>query len=71
MYPFLNFEPMEGPIQLLFGLYAQNRCMYEVTEGNLETTIFFGTFLIQKLTFFPQKCLFYEQKFYQNMLCGT
>ena len=25
---------MEGPIEPIFGLYAQNRCMYEVTEGN-------------------------------------
>ena len=27
---------MEGPIELIFGLCAQNRFMYEVTEGNLE-----------------------------------
>ena len=60
---------MEGPIELIFGLCAQNRFMYEVTKGNLEKKIK-GTFLIQKLIF-SQKCLFYGQKFYQNVLCGT
>ena len=60
---------MEGPIEPIFGLYAQNRCMYEVTEGNLEKKKI-DTFLIQKLIF-SQKCLFYDQKFYQNVFCGT
>ena len=59
---------MEGPIELIFGLCAQNRFMYEVTEGNLEKKKK-GTFLIQKLVFFSQKC--YDQKFYQIVLCGT
>ena len=38
---------MKGPIELIFGLYAQNRFMYEVTT-EIWTKIFFGTFLIQK-----------------------
>ena len=60
---------MEGPIELIFGLCAQNRFMYEVTEGNLEKKnkrYFFDP----KTDIFP-KCLFYDQKFYQNVLCGT
>ena len=31
---------MEGPVELIFGLYAQNACMYEVTEGNFEKKYF-------------------------------
>ena len=46
---------MEGPIELIFGLCAQNRFMYEVTEGNLEKKK--GTFLIQKLIF-PKNAYF-------------
>ena len=56
---FKNFEPMEGPIELIFALHAQNRCMYEVTEGNLEKNIYFSVlFWSKNLHFFPKNAYF-------------
>ena len=46
---------MEGPIELIFGLCAQNRFMYEVTEGNLEKK---KVLFWSKNLFFPKNAYF-------------
>ena len=49
---------MEGPIELIFGLCAQNRFMYEVTEGNLEKKKNKRYFFDPKNWFFPKNAYF-------------